>query len=323
MDFFRDKFGQRTRYGLAGAILVLSYFYLFLFRAPTSFPKNVIISIDNGKSLAEISVELKKERVIRSPFWFTNFVIIQKHERAIVGGQYSFDRSLNVYQIAKRLASGQFNTNQIKTTIPEGSNSNDISLILKKNYPNFDVEKFLTLARVKEGYLFPDTYYFGAAVQPAQAVGVMTATFYRKIQQTEISEAIKKFNRPIGEVVIMASILEGEARFMKTRQTIAGILWERLRLGMPFQVDVSFRYINGKTTNDLTLADLKLDSPYNTYIHKGLPPTPISNPGLDSIMAAVTPIKTNYVYFLSDSSGTMHYARTLDEHLANKKKYLP
>jgi len=92
---------------------------------------------------------------------------------------------------------------------------------------------------------------------------------------------------------------------------------------MPLQVDASFKYINGKGTKDLTLADLKIDSPYNSYLYKGLPPTPISNPGLDSIVATLTPIKTDYLYFLTDKEGNMHYAKTFSEHVFNKQKYLP
>ncbi len=91
---------------------------------------------------------------------------------------------------------------------------------------------------------------------------------------------------------------------------------------MALQVDTAFIYVNGKTTEDLTLADLAIKSPYNTYVNRGLTPTPISNPGLDSIMAAITPIKTPYLYFLTDADGVMHYAATLKEHAANKQKYL-
>jgi UPF0755 protein len=120
----------------------------------------------------------------------------------------------------------------------------------------------------------------------------------------------------------MASIIEKEARTMEARQIIAGILWKRISIGMPLQVDVSFKYINGKVTEDLTLADLKIDSPYNSYLYKGLPPTPIANPGLDSIKATIKPIKTDYLYFLSDKNGGMHYAKDYAEHLHNKELYL-
>jgi UPF0755 protein len=109
---------------------------------------------------------------------------------------------------------------------------------------------------------------------------------------------------------------------MESRQIVAGILWKRLSLEMPLQVDASFKYINGKNTSNLTLEDLKIDSAYNSYLYKGLPPTPICNPGLSSITATLTPIKTNYLYFLTDRRGEMHYAKTYSEHLQNKELYL-
>jgi UPF0755 protein len=120
----------------------------------------------------------------------------------------------------------------------------------------------------------------------------------------------------------MASILEGEARLLETRRIVAGILWKRISLGMPLQVDTTFKYELGKTTFDLTTEDLKADSAYNSYTRLGLPPTPVSNPGIESILAAVTPIKTNYLYFLTDKKGEMHYATTHEGHVANKFKYL-
>jgi UPF0755 protein len=120
----------------------------------------------------------------------------------------------------------------------------------------------------------------------------------------------------------MASILEAEARTTETRKIISGILWKRMEIGMPLQVDAPFQYIIGKNTFQLTTNDLKFDSPYNTYKYKGLPPGPIGNPGLDAISATVNPIKTNYLYYLSDVRGNMHYAKTFAEHVINKEKYL-
>jgi UPF0755 protein len=211
---------------------------------------------------------------------------------------------------------------QLSTTIPEGSSVQEIAEIVKNNYPTFDSARFIALAREREGYLFPDTYKFGADVQPEKIIGILTSTFDQKIQDEEMKTLIENFGRPLKDIIIMASILEGEARQPRTRSIVAGILWERLRIGMLLQVDTTFTYVNGKTTEDLTLDDLKIDSPYNTYVYKGLPPTPISNPGLDAIRAAVTPIATEYLYFLTDKNGTMHYAETLDEHSYNKDVYL-
>jgi UPF0755 protein len=322
MKSFLSKLFKSITFALCVGIAMLLYFYFFEFRAPREFPPSAVITVSDGKGLLEISEELKEQHIIRSPFWFTNFVMFLKHERRIVGGEYYFDRPMNVYQVAQRLATGNFEIEQIKTTIPEGSTVFDISDIMLKNYPNFDAANFVTMAKEKEGYLFPDTYKFGSNVSPQKVIDVMNTTFNKKVTDPALQEAITDFGMPLEDVIKMASILEGEARQTRTRQIVAGILWERLRIGMPLQVDAAFRYVNGKTTEDLTLDDLKIDSPYNTYLYKGLPPTPISSPGLDSIMAAVTPIDTDYLYFLTDDDGKMHYAETHEEHQANVEKYL-
>ena len=187
-----------------------------------------------------------------------------------------------------------------------------------KKFSKFDPKDFISNA--KEGYLFPDTYLFLPNSEITQVLSFMKNNFDKKIQSIE-SEIIE-FKKPLNDVIIMASILEEEARKTDTRRTIAGILWKRLSVGMPLQVDVTFQYINGKKTFELTTEDLKIDSPYNTYKYRGLPPTPISNPGLDSILSAITPIETPYFYFLSDKDGNMHYAKTFSEHKKNKELYL-
>lgn len=278
--------------------------------------------IPDGQSLTSISRILESDHVIRSPFWFTNIIIFLKREHGIVSGTYNFETSLNVFGVASRLTRGQYDMEQLKTTIPEGSTIADISQIIKKNYPAFDTVHFLTITNGKEGYLFPDTYFFGANPTPEEVLAVMTSTFNEKMSEPQVSQALQASTRSMTDIIIMASILEGEARQTETRRIVAGILWKRFDQGMPLEVDSAFKYINGKTSAELTAADLKIDSPYNTYIHTGLPPTPISNPGLSAIIAAATPIDTKYYYFLTDSQGTMHYAVTLAQHAANKAKYL-
>jgi UPF0755 protein len=311
---------------LAGVLVLLFlcglYIYFFDLLPPSDFPKPAIVIIPDGMSLSAASQTLAADHIVRSPFWFTNFVLFLKGERKIVGGEYYFEQPISALAVAGRVTRGAYHIDQLKTTIPEGSSVADISLILKKQYPLFDTVHFVTIAEAKEGYLFPDTYYFGADVAPEKIVDIMNQTFDQKIAAPGIQAALKKFGKPLNDVITMASILEGEARQTTTRQIVAGILWKRLAAGIPLQVDSAFRYVDGKTTAELTEADLKIDSPYNTYINKGLPPTPISNPGLDSIMDAMTPIQTNYWYFLTDKNGNMHYAVTLAEHDANKEKYL-
>jgi len=137
----------------------------------------------------------------------------------------------------------------------------------------------------------------------------------------ELAPEIASSTHSLSDVIIMASILEKEAFNTKDRRMIAGVLWNRLKKGMALQVDATFLYTLGKGTFQLTKADLAADSPYNTYKNKGLPPTPIGSPSLDSIEAALNPIPNNYLYFLADHDGVTHYCKDYDCQLANKELY--
>ena len=148
----------------------------------------------------------------------------------------------------------------------------------------------------------------------------MRENFDAKI--SSLSADINTSGHSISDTVIMASIVEKEARTSTNRKIVAGVLWNRLALGMPLQVDAVFGYIFNRDTYSPSLADLKTESPYNLYLHIGLPPGPIDNPGLDSLLAALHPTKTNYFYYLTDPNGVMHYATTFAEHQANQMKYL-
>jgi len=312
------------RVGLVAAILLaLVLIFTVFFRRPAGFPERVLVTIPAGATLNQTADLLVRERVISSPFIFKSLVLIFAPRSGVKAGDYYFEKPLGVFSTARRLAGGRFGLTPIRVTVPEGSSNKEIAEILSRRFggfDRFDRDEFLAAANEKEGYLFPDTYFFFPNVKPLNIVEVMEDNFFKKIAALE--EEIRFLGRPLKEVVIMASLLEEEARSDETRRVIAGILWKRLAIGMPLQVDAVFPYINGKNTFELTTDDLSLDSPYNTYRFAGFPPGPITNPGLSSIKAAVNPIKTPYLYYLSDRQGNMHYALTLNEHAANKNRYL-
>ncbi len=320
----------RRRYwillGSVATIVVLGgiggIIYITTLSAPPLFPRGGVISITNGQSLSSIVRMLQADHFIRSPFWFTNAVLFLGRERQVQEGDYYFSHPENVFMVAWRLTHADYETNQVKTTIPDDATVSDIALILKKNYPTFDTVHFLTIAQAHEGYLFPDTYYFGINPSAESVVTAMTANFQRKISTANAAAAITAFNKPLPEIITMASIVQHEALTSEDQRIVAGILWKRLAMNMPLDVDSTLYYITGKTSAQLTMADLASKSPYNTYTHKGLPPTPIGSPSLDAIINTVTPITTNYLYFLSDASGTMHYAATLAEQHNNQVKYV-
>ncbi|TSC67893.1 MAG: UPF0755 protein [Parcubacteria group bacterium Gr01-1014_72] len=307
-----------------GTVLVLLILYLtvhFLFlRAPTDFPREAFVRISAGTSLSAIADNLSERGIIRSRFFFKSFGILFGGTRGADAGDYYFERPISIPRVAWRIARGNYHLVPIRVTVPEGTNVLEMTKLLAGKLPSFNEEEFLRLADDREGHLFPDTYFFLPNVGAEEIVGEMRENFEKKL--LPLSADIAAFGKSLSDIVILASLLEEEARTTNTRRTIAGILWKRLAIGMPMQVDAAFAKVNGKNTYQLTEDDLKTDHPYNTYTRAGLPPGPITNPGIDALHAALRPVETDWLYYLSDSDGNMHYARTHDGHLRNKRLYI-
>ena len=299
---------------------ILVVFGYFFWNYPTNFPINTLVSVEKGVTIRQTADFLEQKNFITSPFWFIALNRALSGGRGVLAGDYFFGRPQNLFTISRRLARGDFGLTPVVVFIPEGSSVKEIAVILGKTLPSFDEEEFIKKAKDKEGYLFPDTYHFPQNIKPNAVIEAMEKNFNDKI--VALNEKISAFGKPLKEVMVMASLLEEEARKLETKQMIAGILWKRLKMDMPLQVDASFQYVNGKNSFTLTTEDLATDSPYNTYTRKGLPPGPITNPGLDSILAAVTPTESKYLFFLTDKNGVMRYAVTHAQHVANKEKYL-
>lgn len=302
------------------SLIALSFFYFSFFSSPNDFPIGAIVTIENGETLKQIAEELKDRNVIRSPLTFIVLTKIFISDGGIMAGGYFFDEKCSVICVVKRTALADYGIEPTRVTVIEGFNIYDIANLLKKKFVNFDSEEFLKLAQKEEGYLFPDTYYFLPSVTPQAVITTMKGNFYSKIE--ELSENLSDFKMDLNDVVIMASLLEKEARTLNSKRMIAGILWKRIEIGMPLQVDAVFPYIIGKNTYQVSLEDLKVDSPYNTYKNKGLPIGPIANPSLWSLLAATTPIKSDYLFYLSDRNGNMHYGVDFEQHKSNRYLYL-
>jgi len=299
----------------SGAFVVLAL-YAFFFGPPQNYPVGALITIPSGMTVAEAGNLLENQHAIRMPLVF--YAIVRLEGRGVFAGTYLLPAKQNVFTLAYRLSHGITDVTQLKVTFPEGSTVVQMAKLLKSTFPAFDDKKFISLAKPDEGYLFPDTYFFTPDVTPEAVVERLKETFQMKIAPLE--ERIHAFGKSESAVIIMASILEKEGRQPDTRRTIAGILWKRLSIGMPLQIDVAFAYIFNQDTYEPTLDDLKLKSPYNTYVHAGLPPGPIGNPGLETIQDAITPISTPYLYYVTDKEGNIYYAKTFAEHVDNKKK---
>ena len=314
MKYFLD---WRYFFSVFFILAVSGYFF---WNYPTNFPINTLVSVEKGVTIRQTADFLEQKNFITSPFWFIALNRALSGGRGVLAGDYFFGRPQNLFTISRRLARGDFGLTPVVVFIPEGSSVKEIAVILGKTLPSFDEEEFIKKAKDKEGYLFPDTYHFPQNIKPNAVIEAMEKNFNDKI--VALNEKISAFGKPLKEVMVMASLLEEEARKLETKQMIAGILWKRLKMDMPLQVDASFQYVNGKNSFTLTTEDLATDSPYNTYTRKGLPPGPITNPGLDSILAAVMPTESKYLFFLTDKNGVMRYAITHAQHVANKEKYL-
>ncbi len=301
------------------AILFLVVYSAF-FKAPDNYPERTIFTVEEGQTVSEVAVALKEADIIKSQFLFKLLVPVFDGHYGVRSGDYFLNKKQGVVTIARRLANASFYLDPIKLFVPEGLNVFQLADKVSVVFPSIDKEDFIEKAKKHEGYLFPDTYLFLPNSKNQVIINALVDNFDKKV--VELDKQIKIFGRPLEDVIKMASILEEEARQLETKRVVAGILWKRLDEGMPLQVDCSFQYVNGKNTFQLTTADLQIDSPYNTYTNKGLPPTPIASPGLDSILAAITPVESDYYFYLTDHDGNMHYAVTHDQHVINKECYL-
>lgn len=292
----------------------------FTMSPPPAFPANQMIVIAEDQSLRAVSGLLAEERVVRYPWLFSRLVTLTGDERGVLAGEYWFEKPLTVWEVAERVTGARFSLAPVKITVPEGVSVREMSAIFAARLAHFDAAAFVALASPLEGYLFPDTYFFPAGARPGEVVASMSANWRRRTK--DLKERILASGRSLGEIMTMASLLEEEAYDPSDRRTIAGILWKRLDTGMPLQVDAVFPYLIGKNSYELSRDDLAFDSPYNTYRYRGLPPGPISNPGLDAMDAALAPTSSAYWFYLSDRRGRTYYAEDFEAHKVNKERYL-
>ena len=271
-------------------------------------------------TLSEAAEHLFDGRFIRSRSWFKAFSVAWGGERGLKAGEYRFAEPLSLSRVAWRLTHGFYDLTPIRVTIPEGSSNREIAAIFENVLPTFNDKLFLKLSRTMEGFLFPDTYLILPGMTEQELLEMLFETYKKRI--AELEAQIAASGKSEKEIITMASLIEEEARTDATRRTISGILWKRIKQGIPLQVDAVFPYIFAGKRFDLTKGDLEVDSPYNTYKNPGLPKGPITNPGLAAIQAALHPLQTQYLYYLTDLQGNMYFARTHDGHLANREKYL-
>ncbi len=306
---------------LAGLLFFVFISLLSFVAPPRNYPIQTYLEIPSGSSLSSVSRDLAESEYIKSEQIFKFFVVLFGRQKGIKAGEYFFEHKISLVEIAWRMVHGDTRVAPVSVTFFEGATVEEMAEVLTDRLFEFDKDYFLELARSKEGYLFPDTYHFKKKSNPEEIVEILEKTFIEKTDP--LLPLFEESGRSIDEIVIMASIIEKEAAHnLEEKKTISGILWKRISIDMPLQVDATLKYITGKGSAQLTNEDLQTDYPYNTYTNKGLPPGPISNPGVMALKAAAEPIETSYLYYLHDNSGNVYYAKNHGGHLQNRRNYL-
>jgi len=327
MEFFSSK--NNEEYASAGRhrsfiplsigffCIAVGLLYLFFVLPPADFASGSTVSIASGTSLRHIAKSFQEAHIIRSPAAFEFFVVLFGGEKKVSPGDYFFDAPSSAAAIARMVSSGTHNIGMVKITLPEGLTRYEISRTIAPKISGFSADAFMEETKGQEGYFFPDTYFFFPSATTETVIKTLRDNFTQKTKEFSALPD-NQFKR----MLIIASIVEKEAGKDADRATIAGILSNRLAKGMPLEVDAALAFLTGKSSSELTMSDLKIDSPYNTYVHAGLPPAPISNPGISSMRAAANPAVTPYLFFLYDKNNTIHYATTFAGHQKNEALYI-
>lgn len=284
--------------------------------------------VGKGETATQIASELQKEGLIRSSLVFRLYLKATGQGSRIQAGEFRLSPSLSVFEVVERLQSGPI---EIMVTIPEGLRREEVALkfaaALGKDQAF--VNEFLSLTQGLEGTLFPDTYLFPKDVTAKAIVAKLTSNFNTKTASLKNTGSGLNFQQGL----ILASLIERETITDEERPVVAGILMNRLNMGMPLQVDASVQYVvanimcakkmeSCKWWDPPLLGDLEIKSPYNTYKNVGLPPAPIASPGLSSLKAAFNPSQNDYLFYIHDKNGQIHYSKTLEEQNANVSRFL-
>lgn len=310
---------------IIGVLALAGLAYFLTTPVDTTASEKIKFVIPKGQAISIIAKRLKEAGLIRSEYAFRLLVIKDNLATKIQAGSFDLSKSQNLTEISERLTTG---TEDVWITILEGWRAEEIAESVEAlGLESFDKDEFLKLSLASEGTLYPDTYLVPRQITAQTLHSLLTNTFERKVL-VALEDEIEASDREFKDVLIMASLVEREARDFEQMRRVAGILWNRIDISMALQVDATLQYAKGKNkqTGDwwsVPLADdKKLDSPFNTYMHTGLPPKPISNPSVNAIKATLDPIESNDLYYIHANDGKMYYADTLEKHNANVNKYL-
>ena len=317
--------------------LIAGYIYIQVGPYDKNSKKDMIVEIPNGSTLTDVSNILKENKIIKNKVLFKVVSKFKPNEHGVKAGKYLLRQSYSNSKILDILFSGKTYNDGIKVTIPEGSTYKEVIKYLtskgigkKENYeklinnPKEFYSKFKYLDEKDilslEGFLYPDTYYFDKKATEEEVLSAMLKRF-EKMYTDKFKKEQKERGLTLQQVVNLASIIEKEAILDEDRPMIASVFYNRLNVDMPLQSDATIQYIFDERKDRVMYKDLKIKSPYNSYINKGLPPTPISNPGVKSIEAVLNPANSDYLYFVATIDGKNNYSKTYEEHLKHVENY--
>ncbi|AVQ37205.1 endolytic transglycosylase MltG [Clostridium botulinum] len=322
---------------LAICFVSIKYYDRKILKAPLKADGNEVVKIvvDKDQNLNDVIEKIDKEGKIKSKKILKNYIKKVQAPQKVVPGEYVFSVNLNAYNLLLNLKEGIYDNRPIKVTIPEGYNIDEIGNklekqgIIKKEDFIKSIKKYKAPSFVKEdknrkypleGYLFPDTYEFFKGMQGDKIIDKMLDRFNYVIKEIEKENNIKIKDEDMDKLISMASVIEKEAEKDGERGKVASVFYNRIDKKMKMESCATVLYALGYHKDKLYYKDLKIKSPYNTYLNTGLPIGPICSPGKNSIKAALNPEKTDYLYFVSKNNGTHFFTKNYNDFLKVKKE---
>ena len=314
------------------AAIVAGALFWYAVAADRSHPQaSEQLVVQTGTTFDEIASQLVAGGVIGNTLTFRILARLRDEDAVVRAGEYRFGPHVTQSEVLHALVTGGAQV-AAWVTIPEGFTAEQIAARLQSDgfgssaalRGDFVRETLLvdgTRTKSLEGFLFPSTYLMPLGAAPEQIAALLTVQFLKELPRDAASRA-RALHVSVTQGVTVASLVEREAKSQADRPKIAAVIYNRLRLGMPLQVDATIEYALPQHKSALSFADLRIDSPYNSYVHAGLPPTPIANPGLASLEAAFHPAKSEDLYYVYCGNGRHVFAKTLAEHQANVARCL-
>lgn len=326
---------------LVGVVVTGSYVFDTYLISPDDNAQAIPFTVEEGASVVSIAKDLEEQGIITSVFFFK--VYTKLSDSILQAGTFELTQGMNLRSVVREL--GYAKAEEVEVTIPEGYTLAQIGDVIVEAMPEIETadwesvvsgQDLRLLAGIEilngissdqglEGYLFPDTYRFRADANAATVAETMVLTLMRRLAQNDITiprNLIFEGGLTFHEMITLASIVEREVRSPEDMKLVAGIFYTRMKIGMALQADSTVNYVTGKSDTAISLEDSRVDSLYNTYRNLGLPPGPISNPGMNAILAVLHPTDSDYLYFLTTDEGEVIYAKTFNEHVTNKYQYL-